>query len=157
MRLYGEILKEPKLRFNYSSDFAQETYHKKGLRSYGPYDANLFGKNKLKCIVLFPDSAKTEKTVLMDGLGKGEGTFRGFKDLFKVPVEFAEEIALTKNVDLLVDKIPSKDPDIVYLLLTKKDSNLYKQVKVKLLANGIPSQMVTIEKLGNPNGRKRKV
>ncbi len=154
MNLYGEILKESKLRFDYSSSYAEDTYSRRGLSRHGPYDSNLFGKDKIRSIVLFPKDLQSEKQILLDGLLKGEGTFRGFESYFKVGLAFIEEIAVSQNLNLLLDKIPSKDPDIVFVLLPGRDTNLYTQIKLKLFANGIPSQMVTVERLKNPNGRQ---
>jgi len=156
MKLYGKILKEPKLRFDYSSTYAEDTYSKRGLIRNGPYDSNLFGKDEIKCFVLFPKNAQREKLILTDGITKGEGSFRGFKDLFKVPLEFVEEntFSLSSNNNHIFNQISSKGPDIVYVLLPNRHSVLYRQIKSKLLANGIPSQMITLEKLKNFKGRQ---
>lgn len=156
MNLYGGFLEEPKLRFDYSSTHAEDTYSKRGLSRHGPYDSNLFGKDKIKCIVLFPNNSHREKQILIDGLTKGEGTFNGFKSFFKIPLEFISEISFSSvnNINLLLEKIPSKDPDIVYVILPSACSDLYKQIKTKMLANGISSQMVKIEKLNNSQGRQ---
>lgn len=154
MKLYGEILNQPELRFDYSSTYAKNTNSKKGLISYGPYDSNLFPQDKIRCIVLFPTGSRREKQILVDGLTNGEGNFGGFERFFKIPLEFVEEIPFQfENVMFLVDKIPSKIPDIVYVLLHRNNTNFYRKVKLKLLANGIPSQMVTIEKLKDSKGR----
>ena len=156
VELYGEILPEPKLRFDYSSEAAEDTFSKRGLERYGPYDSILLGKDKIKCIVLFPNHLSKEKKNLIDGLIKGEGTFKGFKNLFKIPLEFFEEVPFSSDteIDILLDHIISKNPDLVYILLNSKIQNLYKKVKLKLLANGIPSQMIIGEKIGNFNGRQ---
>ena len=119
VELYGEILPEPKLRFDYSSEAAEDTFSKRGLERYGPYDSILLGKDKIKCIVLFPNHLSKEKKNLIDGLIKGEGTFKGFKNLFKIPLEFFEEVPFSSDteIDILLDHIISKNPDLVYILL----------------------------------------
>jgi len=156
MNLHGEILKGPKLRFDYTSPLAEDTYPKRGLIKHGPYDSNLFGKDEIRCTILSPKHSQKEKNFFIDGLKKGEETFGGFKDLFKIPLKFIEEINFQPNqrVDSLIDKIPSKNPDIVFVLLHENDTHFYRLVKSKLLGNGIPNQMVTIEKLRNPRGRQ---
>lgn len=153
MKLYGEFLKDPKLRFDYSSNYAVETLSKRGLLRHGPYDSNLFGKNKITCTLISPGDAQREKQIFIDGLAKGEGTFKGFKEYFKVPLEFTTTKAFGQNISILLDQIPSENPDILYALLNKKHSDLYGQIKSKLLANGIPSQMMTIENINNTRGR----
>lgn len=156
MKLYGEILEGPKLRFDYSSNSAEDTFSRRGLTRHGPYDSNLLGKDKIKCIILFPKHLQTEKQILIEGLTKGEGTFKGFKDYFKIPLEFVEEIPFSsdKEIDNLLDLIYPKNPDIVYMLLNGRYSSIYRQAKLKLLANGIPSQMVTVERISQSYGRQ---
>ncbi|GIU68807.1 MAG: hypothetical protein KatS3mg002_0043 [Candidatus Woesearchaeota archaeon] len=154
MNLYGEILEGPKLRFGYSSNSELDTYSKRGLSRYGPYDSNLLRKDKVKCILLYPEQLVMEKQTLIDGLTKGEGTFKGFNDFFKIPLEFIEEISFSSDIKVILESIYQKNPDIVYILLNGRDSNIYSEAKSNLLANGIPSQMVTSEKIKNPTGRQ---
>ena len=155
MNLYGEILSEPNLRFDYSSSSAEDAYSKRGLIRYGPYDSNLFPQDKIKCIVLFPIESQREKQILIDGLTNGEGKFGGFKNFFKIPLKFVEEIPFQpENVMFLVDQITLENPDIVYVLLPKTCTDTYKKIKLKLLANGIPSQMITVDNLKDLRGRQ---
>lgn len=155
MKLYGEILKQPELRFDYSSTYAKEIYPKRGLIRYGPYDSALFSQDRIRCIMLFPEGCEKEAYLLKEGLTKGEGDFGGFKSLFKIPLEFEEDASFNaQDVKLQVDIITSKSPDIVYVLLRENHSKLYKEIKLRLLLNGVPSQMITIERLRNSRGRQ---
>ncbi|MCD6493883.1 MAG: hypothetical protein J7K36_08860 [Archaeoglobaceae archaeon] len=152
MPLYGEIFRQPELRFDYSSSYAKDKYSKRGLLNYGPYDSNLFGKEKIKSVIIYPSDNEDQKETLVDGLIKGEGTFRGFRSFFKTPLKVIEEIKFSnlKEVLLIIDTISAQEPDIVFVVLQKKDSQVYKLAKSRLLANGIPSQMVTVESLTKP-------
>ncbi len=155
MSLYGEILRQPELRFDYSSTYAKERYSKRGLLRFGPYDSEWFGKDKIKAIVIYPDGQEREKEILIDGLIKGEGSFRGFRSFFKVPLKVIDTVKFSdvRDVELMIGQISAQEPDIVYVLLQERGSEVYKIAKSKLLANGIPSQMVTIESL-NKTGRQ---
>ncbi len=155
MNLYGEILSEPILRFDFSSISAEDTYSKRGLIRYGPYDSNISRKDEVKSIVLFPDGFQMEEQILIDGLINGEGKFGGFKSFFKIPLKFVEEISFRPdNVKYLLSRISGQNPDIVHVLLPKSNTNIYHEIKLKLLANGIPSQMITIDKLKDLRGRQ---
>lgn len=156
MKLYGEILSPPKLRFDFSSNYAEDTYSKRGLKKYGPYDSNLFPQDEIRCAILFPTEYEKEKQILINGLTNGESSFEGFKWFFKVPLNFIEDIAFnSQNVMLLVERIPANIcPDIVYVLLPKNHTDLYRKIKLKLLMNGIPSQMITPEKLNDSVSRQ---
>jgi len=155
MRLYGEILNPPKLRFDFSSTYAEDIYSKRGLKRYGPYDSNLFPHDRIRCVVMFPSEYEKEKQILVEGLIKGEGSFEGFERFFKIHLDFVEEVSFnSQNVMFLVDKISADiNPDIVYVILPK-NSNLYREIKLRLLLNGIPSQVITAEKLSDSVGRQ---
>jgi len=159
MSLYGEILTEPKLRFDYSSTFAEgsPSKSKRCLLTFGPYDSNLFGKSKINCVLIYPTGSEKYTQILIDGLIKGEGGFRGFQSFFKVPLNFLQETAVEtdiKNFTRVLESVTSTNPDIVFVLLEKRKTNLYGQAKAILLANGIPSQMVTIEQLSYTPSRR---
>jgi len=155
MNLYGELINQPQLRFDYSSESAVDSRSRRGLSTYGPYDSNLIKKDKITAIVLFPNGTSTEKDALIAGLSKGEGNFQGFQSYFKIPIEFAEvlQIDTSVSIDNFVNQIAAKEPDIVYLVIESR-SGLYAKVKSILLTNGIPSQMATVEKLSRPYGRQ---
>lgn len=160
MNLYGELLEQPQLRFNYSSPGAIEASPRKGLHRHGPYDSDLFGKDEVQAVVLFPQGRARQKDLLIAGLRDGEDYFRGFKDLFKVPLAFEDDDGipfktieeLTREVNNLASR--SNPPDLVYVILPSRQSVLYVRAKSRLLANGIPSQMAIAEKLNNPTGRQ---
>jgi len=156
--LYGEILRPPSLRFNYSSTYATDFSPKRGLIKFGPYDSNLFPKDKIKAIVLYLKNHELEKEIFWNGVTRGEGTFRGFRSLFRVPLELMEEINYEendiRNLELLLNEITTRNPDIIFMLLSGKNSNIYHLAKARFLANGIPSQMITIANLRDNKGRQ---
>jgi argonaute-like protein len=156
MELYGEILQEPLLRFDHSSESAVDTGSRRGLSRYGPYDSNLFPKAKVNAIVIFPEAKVTEKNTLVSGLTVGEGRFQGFESYFKIPIDFVEEIpiGLSDSIDILVNNVALKNPDIVFVVLENQHTRLYSEIKSILLSNGVPSQMATVEKLSNAYGRQ---
>ncbi len=56
--LTGEILPAPLLRFNYSSASALHINPRQGLRTYGPYDSSILGKDKITSAVIYPPALK---------------------------------------------------------------------------------------------------
>jgi len=156
MNLFGEILNQPELRFNFSSDSAKDIYSIRGLSRFGPYDSKLFQRDKINATIIYPDDSIIQRDALINGLITGEGSFHGFQSLFKVPLEVIEEIPFSTRTDIddTINEIVMKSPDIVYVILQSQQSEIYVKAKARLLGNGIPSQMVTVEKLVNTNGRE---
>ncbi len=158
MRLYGEILDQPKLKFDYSSNSATDTFAKRGLYKHGPYDSSLFDKDKIKCVVLYKDGLDKEKQILKEGLLNGEDSFRGFKSLFRRPLDFIEEMPflVDEKIDILIENLCSKkqDVDMFYILLDEKSINLYSKIKSQFLTNGFPSQVIRAERLIKSEGRQ---
>jgi len=155
VNLYGELLKQSQLRFDYSSESAKSDYSIQGLSRFGPYDSNLFPKDKIKACVIFPVQSNRQKDVLVEGLKNGEGKFRGFKSLFKIPIDVIDEVSFRSDKDIssVINTTVSKSPDLVFMILPLQQSNIYAKAKIRLLGNGIPSQMVTIKKLSDAYGR----
>jgi len=156
MKLYGKILQAPLFRFDYSEKSAVAELPKKGLYIYGPYDSNLLGKDEIKCAVIYPIGKNTEKNDFCNGIIIGEGNFKGFKKMFKLNLKFVEEKEFSpeRNISIFLKDIIKKDIDIAYVLLEQKNLNLYRIIKQELLGNGIPNQIITIEKLKNNIGRQ---
>ncbi|GBC73199.1 hypothetical protein HRbin04_00595 [archaeon HR04] len=150
MNLYGKFLSAPKLRF---SSTHVDTNPRRGLRYYGPYDLNFLEMDKVKCIVLSP--SLSDGQTLIKGLMEGEGQFKGFEDLFKLPLECIGTTIYNseKDFNYVLNEIVSKNPDIVYVVLNDRNQNIYSQIKLELLANGIPSQMITIKEIRKTHGR----
>ncbi|MHA1351843.1 MAG: hypothetical protein ACTSPP_03515, partial [Candidatus Heimdallarchaeaceae archaeon] len=65
MYLYGEKIKAPLLRFNFSSTIAQDSYPKRGLSQYGPYDYTLLNKSKIDCFLIYVEKFEREKNILI--------------------------------------------------------------------------------------------
>ncbi len=158
MNLYGELLNSPQLRFNYSSPAARDAWNRRGLARFGPYDSTLFPKDRVEAVVLYPTGSKREHDLLINGLTVGEGNFGGFQQLFKIPIHFIDHISFGTEQDLgsHLDHIASlpHPPDIVFALLQRRESDTYVSCKSRLLANGIPSQMILVNKLNDPRGRQ---
>ena len=100
MNVYGEILKPPQLRFNYSSVYAVSSNPRQGLKQFGPYDSQLFNKASIECGVIYPSALQNVKRLLVDGLVNGEGSYIGFKKFFGIPLSFRDERAIgVENVE----------------------------------------------------------
>lgn len=147
MKLYGEILKRPYLRFDYSSTYAVKKYSKDGLLRHGPYDSSQFGKEKIRCGIVYSQGLDKGKERLITGLVSGEGNFGGFQSFFRVPLIFEEEREFGNNAERVFKDIASRDLDIVFVLFSEKENNLYKSLKEIFLGNGMPCQVVLVEKL----------
>jgi hypothetical protein len=157
MTLYGEVLPPPKLRFNYSSTYAIAPNPRRGLRDFGPYDSDLFGKAEIRCGIIYSSGTRNCKELLVDGLIRGEGDFEGFQRLFCVPLRFEEERCIgsenAQEAQRAASDLATKDLDLIFILTAARNSQLYKACKGELLGNGLPSQVVITDKLANPNQR----
>lgn len=158
MNLVGEILKQTALRFKMSSPYAVADRPIQGIRSFGPYDTDLFAKDKIHCAIVFPKQIGHLNTSLQNAFTKGEGIFEGFEQWFRVGIEFSEERQISQEtaieVKRTVEEISTKDIDIVFILTSQRNPDIYREGKAILLGSGIPSQFVTAEKLNNPNQRQ---
>jgi len=156
MKLYGKILEAPLLRFDYSEKSAVKEMPKKGLYIYGPYDSNLLGKDEIKCAVIYPTGKNNEKNDFCNCIINGERNFKGFRRLFKIALNFVEEREFSpeRNISSFFKDIFKEHIDIVYVLLERQNLNLYRIIKQELLGNGIPNQVIAIEKLKNNIGRQ---
>ncbi|KKC29502.1 Piwi domain-containing protein [Caldanaerobacter subterraneus] len=153
----GEQLQLPQLRFSASSLQARHQDARKGLKLYGPYDALRLGKNKIRCALIYPKSLIDIKQTIVRGLTNGVEAFMGFQSLFRVPLEFIGEREIQNEDVCKVEKeikatILYENPDIVIMTTTVRNELIYAKVKSLLLGNGIPSQVVTAEKLRNTKG-----
>jgi len=156
MILYGSIISNPYLRFNYSSTYAKESNPRRGLKRFGPYDSNIFNKSEINAGLIYLKSAKNKKS-LTDGLVKGESYFEGFHRFFRIPLVFKEERSIInaaeEEIKGAIENLSNQDLDIVFVIEKIIKTPMYKICKTILLANGIPSQVVIDEKLQNPKQR----
>jgi len=156
MNLFGEILAQAELRFNYSSTYAVSSDPKHGLKQFGPYDTNQFDKAKIRCGIIYPKELTDIKIVLTDKLNNGERGFVGFQRLFRVPLTFEEEKIITENEKEIKNAsglLARQELDLVFILTSTRKTLLYQACKGELLGNGVPSQVVTSEKLRDPKQR----
>lgn len=146
----GELLTPPELRFNYSSNSAKDMNPRRGLKIYGPYDSGLLGKDRIKAAVIFPSEHVKEKDKLVKGLLEGYDSFMGFKALFRIPLTFEREVPVSTGKDVgraVWDLASRNDTDLVFIIIDPVHKYLYQTLKQELLGNGIPNQVVTVEKL----------
>jgi len=154
--LTGQQLQLPRLRFNPSSLQAQHRDARQGLKTYGPYDAQRLGKDTVRCALIYPAQLHAVKQSLVSGLTNGNGAFGGFQGLFRIPIEVVEENSVTNEINTEIEHAINaairQRPDLVIVITTARNEPVYANVKSLLLGNGIPSQVVTAEKLRNPAG-----
>lgn len=153
----GEQLQAPLLRFNPSSLQAKHQSARRGLKIYGPYDAQRLGKENIRCTLIYPSNLQTEKQLLVYGLISGRDAFSGFKDLFRIPLEFVKERQIKEEASSEIKHainatIQNDEPDIVIVITSSRNEKIYTDVKASLLGNGIPSQVITAEILRNRQG-----
>lgn len=158
MNLFGQILPPVKLRFNSASTYATEFVSMRGIKRFGPYDAGLFLQESIRCGIIYPSRVATQKTTLVEGLLKGEGSiFGGFEQWFRTRVSFDYEgPLLNEDVEKFkqtVSEVVQKDCDLVFVLTTQRSKSLYRESKAILLGNGIPCQFVLAGKLQDANQR----
>jgi hypothetical protein len=157
MNLYGEVFPQAQLRFNYSSTYAVAMNPRQGLKQFGPYDSNLFGKAYIRCGIIYPVTMGDAKTLLVNGLTNGESGFAGFQRLFRVPLSFEEEQSIgsenAEEIRRASSGLSSEDLDLVFVLTSGRNSPLYQACKSELLGNGIPNQVVIGERLRDSNQR----
>ena len=154
----GELLQPPMLRFHYSSTSARHPDARKGLKLYGPYDSGLLGKDRIHAAVIFPAQHTKEKNVLVNGLRDGyysdHGSFAGFSSFFRIPLSVESERPISAEDEREVRRVirglsREGDVDLVLILTSSEKGTLYQTVKRELLGNGIPNQVVTVEKMRN--------
>ena len=148
----GELLKPPVLRFDYSSTSARHADPRRGLKTYGPYDSNILGKDSIRAAIIFPSRYTREKDILVNGLLNGLHPFGGFYSLFRVQLVFVKEVQISaedeSEIRYSIQKLASQgDVDIALVLVSAQNPGLYQAIKQELLGNGIPNQVVTVEKL----------
>lgn len=152
MRFEGEILSPPKLRFSYALRSRIDDNPFRGIRRYGPYDGGQLPISRVNCGIIFPSRYSDVKETIKTGMLEGEGFFKGFKSLFRIPLDFTFEREYANSLELrrALRNIP-RDCDFVFVILPQYNVDEYSFVKKELLLNGILNQIVTGDKI-----RKRK-
>lgn len=154
--LTGEQLEPVTLRFNYSSASAQDSSPRQGLRKYGPYDYNIFDKDPIRVGIIFSKQLVGEKDTLKNGLINGNGSFGGFRQLFRVSLSITREVSFSKEdcgeIRRVIRNLVSQDNiDLALVLTSFQNEAMYRVIKQELLGNGIPNQIVTASRLRNPS------
>jgi argonaute-like protein implicated in RNA metabolism and viral defense len=151
----GEHLTVPDLRFNPSSLADSHPNARQGLQKYGPYDSQRLGKDKILAALIYPNLLKSESQIVKQGLIKGNGSFRGLQSMFRIPIEFIAERYATNETEndfrRELQATLKERPDIVVFLTSTSNPNLYSALKTESLGNGIPSQVITAERLQAQN------
>lgn len=150
----GEMLRPPELRFNPSSVQAKCHNAFRGLLLYGPYDSQRLGKSSINAALIYPAHLSDARKVVVEGLIQGCGTFQGVQSLFRIPIEFIGERRAEKEDEEVIRReiqaVLGEKPDIVILLTSNRNQRLYAMAKAELLGNGVPSQVITAEKVSTP-------
>ncbi len=159
MNLFANLLPPVQLRFNNMSKFATDLSPRNGIKRFGPYDSSLFDQSQIRCGLIYPPLLKNQRDLLINGLLTGEGNnFPGFSTWFKASLIF--DTSLDKSVAenhrsfrIAASELASMNCDLVFVIVTGRDENIYQICKSTLLCNGIPCQVVTAPKLQNPSQR----
>jgi hypothetical protein len=152
MNLFGQILPSVKLRFNSASTYATEFAPMRGIKRFGPYDAGLFPQASIRRAIIYPLRVTAQKTTLVEGLLKGEGSiFGGFEQWFRARISFDYDRCLssedTATFKQAASEVVGKNCDLVFILTTQRNEPLYRECKAILLGNGIPCQFAIAGKL----------
>ncbi len=153
MNLYGEFLPNVNLRFNHASKFAIDLNPSKGIRRFGPYDRDLFPSSVINCGVIYPRYATKEKDDFIKDLIFGTGKdYPGFKNLFRVDLKFDGSAVCPIDENLRSIKqaaldVSNRQCDIVFILTSQRNEQVYQLCKSILLSNGVPSQLNELQKL----------
>ncbi len=153
MNLYGQVLPLVNLRFNSASKYATECRPMTGMRRFGPYDANLFTMNEIRCGFICPRSLAKDKEHFIKGLVQGEGAvYSGFKPWFRVALHFdqTDQREIDENpqgVQRAALDLVTRSCDLVFIMVTQRDREFYAAGKAALLANGVPCQFVVASRL----------
>ena len=153
--MIGEILPQPYLRFNYASTYARDRSPKRGLKRFGPYDLDRLQKNVIKNVIFYPEGREYVSNILIEGLTKGESYFEGFERLFRIPIKFVDLFSYNENnFEILIENVMAQynNIDLVYFLLEKGKTEIYRKSKYLFISSGIPSQMICIDTLLNIQG-----
>ncbi len=156
---FGEKIKPAPLRFDYSSPTARDDNARRGMRTYGPYDSSVFDRDRINCAVIYAQGSARERDLLVNGLINGDGPFAGFHKLFRIPLEFVSERPLAADspdeiqraARLLIGQSPH--PELVFLIASKRHEVIYSATKAFLLGNGVPNQVVLVDKLRSADQR----
>ncbi|MBC7077540.1 MAG: hypothetical protein H5T92_04450, partial [Synergistales bacterium] len=94
---------------------------------------------------------------VVSGLINGNGQFAGFRNLFRIPLEFTQQRTISsENADevqkVITTILRDQSPDIFVIITSSRNEVLYSSTKAILLGNGIPSQVIRAETLRNPRG-----
>lgn len=157
MNLYGQYLPAVNLRFNRASKFAVDTRPMAGVRRFGPYDASLFPKTSIRCGIIYPKELTRDKELFVSGLVQGDGAnYPGYHSLFRVNLQFnaTDQCAIVSESSALLRQaaldLSAQNCDLVYILMTARNPDMYSVGKSVLLSNGIPCQNVLVNKLQTP-------
>ncbi len=112
------------------------------------------GKNQVNCLVVYPSGLQRAKQTVVSGLQNGNGSFAGFQKLFRLPLTICGERSIAAETPeqlnaVLPNLLRDNTPDIVLIFASTRNPAYYAKAKSILLGNGIPSQFITQEKLGN--------
>ena len=158
--LYGGVLENPLLRFNYALSSAVSKSSYRGISQYGPYDKDIFQKSELNLAAIYPfveeRSIKRFAQMFRDGLDH----YPGFRRWFRVDLNKFDMYSITAHLPSYkecLEKVARKDYDLVFVIAdgTAQNGSVYSLIKTILLGNGIPCQVIRSQTINAPNDQFR--
>lgn len=161
------FLTPPEFRFSKENSTKVATDSFRGLSRFGPY-SEVRGTPKFGFV--FPQGRKDDANNLYRALRNGVGYFRGFSNMFRVPLEKEQVFPITgfelrdyrdphdsarAYADAILDwtRHHNINPDLMFVLHPKtpswQEESPYHACKAALLSQGYLSQNVTLELLNN--------
>lgn len=160
VQLHTEQLDTPTPRFDYSNPNITDTVVGRGLGKYGPFDSSISRDfTDATFSILYPKTWESEAEKLEEALIDGYSSYypNGFEDFFRMNSVSVENRFVIDNTDFdtyvaAADKIQSEDDDLAIILTSNEMQNRghrspYWLMKALLTNNGIPSQMVMVDRL----------
>ena len=163
----GWILPQTQLRFDPAISGRIGTHAFRGVRQHGPFDSSALDLRDGSLLFVFPSSEQELARQLATALLKGVGSFPGFAEMFRVPVETGQALKYLQ-VDGAQESMASvglayrqaitdwfqradHDPDLAIVLVPRTERfevhTPYYEAKAAFAGLGVPSQMVSAELL----------
>lgn len=160
LQLHTEQLDSPTLRFDFANPSTTDSLAGRGLGNYGPFDTSTSRSfTDVTFSILYPKSWEAEAEKIEEALIDGHSRYypNGFEDFFRMDsVSIGNRFAVD-GTDLNAyvagaEKIQSEDDDLAIILTSNEmqgrgHRSPYWVMKAFLTNNGIPSQMVMVDRL----------
>lgn len=161
----------PRLRFDPAIPSRVHAQSYQGLRLHGPYDRSRVRLTDKSLLFVFPEELRALSRQLASVLAKGQGTYPGFQQMFRVELDTQTTYdSLAFEADLsnrgtaaaayraaIADwnaRPRAHDPELAIVLVPHSErwdvEQPYYEAKAAFAQLGIPTQMVTSELVSNP-------